>query len=472
VSATRNSILAPRAFRIWLTGIITTACLLLAIAISLLYAPTLLKKNQSSSLLHPARPTHTHAPAPTPVLNIGQTDPVPPEYQQAAAITAQQYMTALLDHRYTTMWSLLHPRAQAMWPNESTFTTYWQNRFKDYILQKFVLGDVHWLHHWVNPETMTAYNQVFELPVSLLLAPDLAIQQHPLAPPEDARPRQLYQDLPFIVQKVAGTAKGTSVRWLVLNGGPADLEAPILPPLHPTYSMVQVPILMYHHISNIVPPTLLGISLTVTPTAFSKQLDYLKQQGYHTITFNQLFDALYYGGPLPRHPIILTFDDGYDDAYNFAFPILQAHGYSGMFYIITGKIGWAAYLNWKQIRALLAGGMQIGSHTVHHVDMGSLVLYSTALAQHELQASQATLQNHLGVAIQQFCYPSGEPFRHGSLAARRQIVTLLAADGYVGGTTDPGMSGIIQNSQTPLALLRIRVDGRSTLQFFIHTLPW
>ena len=120
-----------------------------------------------------------------------------------------------------------------------------------------------------------------------------------------------------------------------------------------------------------------------------------------------------------------------------------------MFYIITGKVGWAAYLNWQRIRTMLADGMQIGSHTVHHVDMGSLVLYSTPLAQYELQASQAALQNHLGIPIQQFCYPSGEPFRHGSLAARRQIVALLAADGYVGATTDPSMSGILQNGQAP-----------------------
>jgi hypothetical protein len=114
VSATRNSILTPRAFRIWSAGIITTTCLLIAIAVGMLYAPALLKNNQSSSLLHPARPTHAHAPAPTPapVLNIGSTDPVPPEYQQAAATTAQEFMSALLDHHYDSMWSLLHPRAK------------------------------------------------------------------------------------------------------------------------------------------------------------------------------------------------------------------------------------------------------------------------------------------------------------------------------------------------------------------------
>jgi len=477
VSASRNSILTPRIFRTWPAGVISTACLLIAISVGIWYTPILLKKVITPHILYPAKLTHTSAP----VLNNGSTgsigstsstDPVPAEYQLGTETTAQQYMTAFLDHNYTIMWSMLHPQVQALWPNEAAFTTYWQNRFKDYKLQNVVLGKARWLHHWVNPETMIAYNQVLTIPISLQLEPNQSFQQHTMVPPEDLHPQQLFQNLPFIVQRAPGSAKGTSVRWLVLDGGPADLEAPILPLLLPTLTTVQVPILMYHHISPILPPTILGISLTITPQAFGKQLDYLKRQGYHTITFNQLFDALYYGGPLPRHPIILTFDDGYDDAYKFALPILQAHGYTGMFYIITGKVGWAAYLNWQQIHTMLAAGMQIGSHTIHHVNMGSLVLYSTALAQHELQASQAALQNHLGIPIQQFCYPSGEPFRHGSLAARQQIVSMLSADGYVGATTDPGMSGILQSSQAPLALLRIRVDGRSTLQFFIHTLPW
>ena len=463
--ATRNNNLKSRNFRIWPVGTISIICLLLAIPVSMVYTPTLHKDGTLHNLSSPGL---AHAPA----LITGSNDPVPSEYQLAAETTAQQYMTALFDHHYGTMWSLLHPQVQAIWPSETAFTTYWQNRFKDYTLQKFVQGNTHWLHRWVNPETMIAYKQVLELPVSLQLVPDPAIQQHSLAPPEDVHPEQLFQHLPFIVQRVTSSAKGTSPHWLVLSGGPADLEAPILPPLQPAFTTVQVPILMYHHISDIVPTTILGSSLTVTPTAFSKQLDYLKQQGYHTITFNQLFDALYYGGPLPHHPIILTFDDGYDDAFHFALPILQAHGYTGMFYIITGKVGWVSYLNWQQISNILAGGMQIGSHTVHHVDMGSLVLYSTALAQHELQASQAALQNHLGITIQQFCYPSGEPFHHGSLAARQQIVALLASDGYVGATTDPGISGIVQSSQAPFVLLRIRVDGRSTQQFFIDTLPW
>lgn len=396
---------------------------------------------------------------------------VPPAYQTDTQNVAKVYMRALFKRQYSTMWSLLHPQVRAMWPNETAFATFWQHRFHDYILRSFVVGKANWLPHWVNPETMREYDHVLALPVSLVLEPDKAVQQQPLAPPEDVHPNKLFQNLPFIIQKVTSST-GVKTSWLVLDGGPADLEAPILPPIQPANITIQVPILMYHHISDVVPPTELGMSLTVRATRFRQQLDYLKQYGYHTITFNQLFDALYYGGPLPHHPIILTFDDGYDDAYQFAYPILKTHGFSGMFSIITGKVGWKAYLNWHQISMMLAGGMQMGSHTVHHVDMGNMLLYSQTLAEQELQQSQMTLQRHLGIVIQQFCYPSGEPFKHGSLALQQEIVALLAADGYVGATTDPGMTGTYQSSLTPFVLLRTRVDGNSSLQSFENSLPW
>ena len=455
--------LRPSTKRPWPVVIIPTVCLLMGLAAGLWNAPALVTDfavQFSHSYLH----KNVHA-ADT------SNSTVPVAYQQGTENIAHQYLNALLTQQYATMWSLVHPQVQAMWPNEAAFIAYWQKRYTGYTLQHFTLGSVHWLADWVNPETMREYKNVLEIPVSLALTPSAAIRAQPLAPPEDLHPERVMQNLPFIVQRVAALSKGEKDSWLVLNGGPGDLEAPILPPVQPLYTTVRVPILMYHHISDTVPLTTLGISLTVTAKMFTQQLDYLEQQGYHTITFNQLFDALYYAGPLPTRPIILTFDDGYDDAYTNAYPILKAHGFSGMFYVITGKVGWAAYLTWPQLRTMLAQGMQIGSHTIHHVDIGSLYLYSPDLAQQELQVSQAMLQKHLGILIQQFCYPSGEPFKNGSLALRQQIMTLLAADGYVGATTDPGMSGIYQSSLQPLALLRIRVDGRSDLQFFKNSLP-
>ncbi len=389
----------------------------------------------------------------------------------SAQNVAQQYMNALLKRHYQVMWGILHPQVQALWPGEDAFVTFWKAHFHDYTLQSFKVGRGHSLSFWVNPETMVQYDHVHEMPVSLLLTPKATGQQLAQLPPEDQNPDLVFHNLPFVVQRVIDQTSKKAT-WYVLAGGPADLEAPILPPVTPVNTSVQVPILMYHHISNVPPRNMLDLSLTVTPSVFNQQLAYLKAKDYHTITFNQMFNALYYNGPLPSRPIILTIDDGYEDGYQFAYPLLRKYGFSGMFYIITGKVNWEGQMTWEQLREMLEHGMQMGSHTIHHVDMGRVLLNSAEQAQQELQISKITLEQQLRTVIQQFCYPSGEPFRTGSLHARQRIVILLAQDGYVGATTDPGMTGVLQQSRAPFVLLRIRVDGREALQRFIQSLPW
>lgn len=399
-----------------------------------------------------------------------QPPPVSDKNQVEVTATAKQYMGALLAQHYDVMWSMLHPQVQAIWPNQNAFVTYWKTRFHDYTLKGFLSGNVSSLPYWINPETMVQYNNVEMMPVSL----QFVLKVKPLLSlaPQFLHPNHLFQNLPLIVQRSTAQNGSTHAgQWLILDGGPADLEAPILPPMLPASRTVHVPILMYHHISDVPTKNVLDLSLTVTPTIFNKQLDHLKARHYHSITFNQLFAALYYGGPLPTKPIILTFDDGYDDAYKFAYPALKAHGFSSMFYIITGKVGWKGQMTWDQMREMLVNGMQMGSHTIHHVDIGQVLLNSLAQAQQEVHISQVDMEQHLGIAIQQFCYPSGEPFRHGSMLLRRLVMALLAANGYVGATTDPGETGVIQSSKSPLALLRVRIDGRASLQNFMLSLP-
>ncbi len=388
----------------------------------------------------------------------------------AAQHVAQQYMQALLTQHYATMWSLLAPQVQAMWPDESTFATFWQVRYQDYTLQHFTMTPAHALAYWMNPETMAQYNQVEMMRVSLQLTLKVTPATGQSVPPEDLDPSSVLKNLPVIVQQMANPS-GQGQSWLVLSGGPADLEAPILPPLTPVVHSVQVPILMYHHVSDAPTYNVLDLSLTVTPTMFSQQLDYLKAQGYHSITFNQLMNALYYGGPLPTKPIIFSFDDGYEDNYHFAYDILRQHSYTGIFYIITGKVGWDGQMNWGQLQDMLRHGMQIGSHTIHHVDMGAVLQDSELQAQQELQLSKATLEKNLGITIQYFCYPNGGPFKHGSLALRQRIMVLLAADGYISATTDPGMTGIVQQSTLPFDMLRVRVDGRESMLGFKQSIP-
>ncbi|TMC22145.1 MAG: hypothetical protein E6J34_07285 [Chloroflexi bacterium] len=386
-------------------------------------------------------------------------------------VMAQQYMNALLTQHYDTMWSLLHPQMQAQWGKQDNFSTYLKAHFQDYALQSFTLGQAKPLAYWIDPETMTRYDNVAELPISLKLTPKYTIAQLPLP---IAQPDQLFQNLPFVIQQSSLTS-GSNSQWLVLAGGPADPEAPILPPTLPISRVVQVPILMYHYISDVPtndPRPRLRLSLSIAPKIFTQQLDQMKARGYHSITLNQLMNALYHRAPLPTKPVIFTFDDGYEDAYQAAYPILKAHGYTGMFYIITGKVGWQGQMSWPQMREMLANGMQMGSHTVHHVDMGQVFLNSPQQAQQELQLSMSTLQQQLDTPIQHFCYPNGSPFKTGSLRLRQSVVSLLSQDGYADATTDPGATGIKQSSQAPMALLRIRVDGRNSLADFMKSLPW
>jgi peptidoglycan/xylan/chitin deacetylase (PgdA/CDA1 family) len=178
----------------------------------------------------------------------------------------------------------------------------------------------------------------------------------------------------------------------------------------------------------------------------------------------ELFDALYYGKALPAHPMILTFDDGYGDVYSNALPALLAHHDRGVFYIITGMIG-GSYMTWNQVRVLRENGMQIASHTVHHVNVGEPPSFTTT--QIELTQSKATLQRLLGEPIQFFCYPSGEPFGHDTVYEQQLVLKDLFDDGYIGATLDPlSFDSTIQDAQAPYQLPRIRVSGGEPLSAF------
>jgi peptidoglycan/xylan/chitin deacetylase (PgdA/CDA1 family) len=429
----------------------------------------------ASANLSSHRQTHSRSQQATPaaVITPAVTTPTVTSTDDADEVKAlgQQYMNALLNQQYDTMWSLLHPQVQAMWPDETSFSNYWKTRFQGFTLQQFMLGQVHSLSFWVNPETMTRYDQVAVLPISLQLSPQVSDNQLSLLPTPDQNPSQLFHNLPLIAQRTTiRTGRETADQWLILSGGPADLEAPILPPITPVSRTINMPILMYHHITDVPTHNVLDLSLTVTPNVFGQQLDYLKRHGYHAITFNQLFDFLYYNGPVPSKPIILTFDDGYDDAYKFAYPILQKHGYSGMFYIITGKVGWKGQATWDQLSEMLANGMQMGSHTITHRNMGEVWRISHQEAQQEFYQSRQDMQTQLGIVIQQFCYPTGEPFHHEKPVVQQAIMALLEQDGYIGATTDPPPVGMTQNSQKPFILLRVRVDGRESLQEYFNSI--
>lgn len=218
---------------------------------------------------------------------------------------------------------------------------------------------------------------------------------------------------------------------------------------------LRVPILMYHYVRvNPNPRDLVGADLSVPPARFAEQMGWLVAHGFHTITLDDLWAALEAGAPLPSRPVILTFDDGYEDFYTNAYPVLARLGLKAASFVITGRVGWLGYLTWDQIRAMQATGVaQFEAHTVDHLPLGRL---PWARAQYELQAGKQALEQALGRPVSYICYPSGD--------YTPAVERLAAADGYRAGLTTH--AGVMRYPGDLLALPRVRVHGAERLATF------
>ncbi len=170
---------------------------------------------------------------------------------------------------------------------------------------------------------------------------------------------------------------------------------------------IRVPIILYHHvrpISNDMDQ--LGKDLSVTPERFSGHLAEFKKQGFHTIGLQDFADALEKKKPLPSKPVIFTFDDGYENAYTVALPILERHGMTGTVFVIGNAVGTPGYLSWGQLEDMVDSGVfEIQSHSLNHPDLASL---SPELLRYELLGSKDLLESRLGLPMTFLCYPYGK----------------------------------------------------------------
>lgn len=169
---------------------------------------------------------------------------------------------------------------------------------------------------------------------------------------------------------------------------------------------VRVPILMYHHVremrANFSPSDRL---YTVTPESFETQMHQLVEAGYHTITPDQLAQALVLGQKnLPTKPVLITLDDGFRDQYENAFPILQKYHLSATFFIVSEAHKLHGNMNNEMIKELDQAGMTIAAHTQHHA---FLTRHSAAKQWEEIEGSKKDLEALLGRPVTSFAYPYG-----------------------------------------------------------------
>ena len=189
-------------------------------------------------------------------------------------------------------------------------------------------------------------------------------------------------------------------------------------------------ILIYYKI-NAVP----GNTLSTTPRLFACQMRFLKEH-YTVITPAQLISVMTNGGTLPRKAVLLTFDDGYQDVYENAYPILKEMGFKAFIFPATDYIGSTKAfphdeglpmrnqaLNWTHLRTM-QDVFTVGSHTKSHRVLTTLPLH---VAQEELFNSKAVLEDQLGSAVQFFCYPKG-----GAGQFSQSLEDMVRAAGYIG----------------------------------------
>jgi peptidoglycan/xylan/chitin deacetylase (PgdA/CDA1 family) len=217
---------------------------------------------------------------------------------------------------------------------------------------------------------------------------------------------------------------------------------------------LKVPILMYHYIST--PPTEADIyrrDLSVTPELFESHLTYLVDAGYHIVTLDDLLSALAQGRALPDKPVILTFDDGYEDNYTNAFPLLQKYNLTGHFFIISDFTNQErpGYMTWPQIEEMAAAGQRFGSHSRDHP---SLKGQTDAYLVWQALGGKEALEEHLGAHPRWISYPAGQ------YDARTTAVYESA--GYWGGLTT--RQGATHTLEDIFELKRVRVRGSYTAE--------
>ena len=184
-------------------------------------------------------------------------------------------------------------------------------------------------------------------------------------------------------------------------------------------------VLEYHHVSDDVEDE--GWAYTVPVADFKEQLDYLQAQGYTTISMQDFVRAKKGKQELPDKPLILTFDDGYEDNYTVLLPMLEERGMKATVYMVTNSIGRKGYLSWNQLRDMQNRGIELGSHTANHQPLTSLERDKQA---EEMKLSKLLMEWNGLKTIFTFSYPNGA-YDEGmpELLKENEYLTAVTGDG-------------------------------------------
>ena len=238
----------------------------------------------------------------------------------------------------------------------------------------------------------------------------------------------------------------------------APVPAPTPWPAGPSRVSADLPILMFHYTGPLPSDAdVFRRDLTVSRALFEEQLASLADGDVETVTLDGLFEHLEGREPLPTRAVALTFDDGYADNYEVAFPLLQRYGTVGTFFVATGLIGQPGYMTWDQLAEMGAAGMAIEAHSISHADLTKIAPDQLV---RELAAPKQELEARLGRPCRFLAYPAG---RFDSA-----VIRATKAAGYTAAVTT--QHGLPHTAAGPFELSRVRVRGTESVEQLVAKL--
>jgi len=222
---------------------------------------------------------------------------------------------------------------------------------------------------------------------------------------------------------------------------------------------------MYHMVSELQPGQKMR-GLRVSPQAFEKQLSWLSKKGFHFATMSDVAR----GAALPEKTVVLTFDDGFEDNYTKAMPIMQKYGARGTLYLVidrhhrdwsvskkahhdSGELAREPKLSDQQVREMVESGLfELGGHTLTHCNLNSC---SEENKRREIEECRIRLQSEFNTPVNSFAYPFG-------IYSSADIPLVRDAGFTTATTTAEGIDLTPDNFQ----LKRIKVSGKDNFLAF------
>lgn len=205
------------------------------------------------------------------------------------------------------------------------------------------------------------------------------------------------------------------------------------------------PILMYHSIDSHENESKISLS----PEKFAMQMEYLSRHKYNVVTLEEMVKLIESKKRMPRKTICITFDDGNENNYLLAYPILKRYNFPAAMFVVTDWVGKKGFMTWDEIKELADSGIiTIGSHSKTHMLLPGASLDELRM---EIIKSKEILEKHLAMPVHYFCYPAG---RHDE-----RVKAVVKEAGYLAAAaTNPGRS---KRWDDIFALKRIRISRTS-----------